>query len=121
MIGFTRLHVTGSVTLSGNAYIRILPAGRLDLYVGGATANLRGSGIINEGLARNFNYFGMPGNTAVNLRVSTPFVGNVYLPAGRCSITSSGGSTAELFGAIIGRSLELGAPVRLHLDEAGGQ
>jgi hypothetical protein len=121
VMGFTRLLVTESVSLSGNAYIRVLPAGRLDLYVAGATANLRGGGIINEGLTRSFNYFGMPGNTAVNLRVSTPFVGNVYVPAGSCTITSSGSSTAELFGAIAGRALELGAPVRLHLDEAVGQ
>jgi hypothetical protein len=87
------------------------------LYVGG-TANFRGDGILNQGVAANFTYFATSPSSEVSLRISTPFVGGIYAPNATCSITSGGGSAAVIQGAIIVGSMVLGTDVNFHFDEA---
>jgi hypothetical protein len=120
VIGTTRLDVPGNVNLSGNSQILILPTASLRLYVAG-TANLRGGGIVNQGIAGNFIYSGTGSSSELNLRISTPFVGGIYAPSATCTVTSGGGGTADMQGAIVVRSIVLGTDVDFHFDEALGQ
>jgi hypothetical protein len=116
VLGSASLTVSGNANLSGNSSILILPSAGLRLYVGG-TANLRGSGVINQGAPHNFQYFGTGANPTLNLRVTTPFVGMIYAPNAVCSISSGGNTTADLQGAIIARTIVLGTRVDFHFDE----
>jgi hypothetical protein len=116
--GTSRLIVMGDVTLSGNASILILPTASLQLYVAGSTANLRGEGVINQGPAKDFMYFGAGQNREVNLRLGIPLRGFVYAPSAVCTIFSAGSTAAEVHGAVFANSLELGADLEVHLDEA---
>jgi hypothetical protein len=118
--GSARLTVPGNVSLSGNAAVVVLETARLGLYVGG-TANIRGNGIINHGVAANFFLFGTGANAEVNLRTSTPFVGGIYAPNATCTVTSSGGAAADMQGMVVARSIVLGADLGFHFDEALGQ
>jgi hypothetical protein len=118
--GQARLHVTGPLNLSGNAYILILAEGRLELYAGGV-ASIRGNGIVNEGLANGFWYLGLAGNSTLNLRVATPLVGGIYAPRTACTITGGGSGVAEIHGSILCRTLTLGNQLQLHYDEALNQ
>jgi hypothetical protein len=117
VVGNARLHVRGKVKLSGNAAIRIEPTAGLVLYVGGETANLSGSGVINLGDEGAFRYLGLVGNTSLTLKMGS-LPGLIYAPHAACTITSPGGSTAELAGAIYVKSVSLNADFRVHFDEA---
>lgn len=117
VIGDNRLDVKGQVHLSGNASIRILPTASLRLFLGGK-ANIRGAGIINEGVSRNLAIFGTPGHLDLNLRLTTPFVGSVYAPRATCTIDSTGNGPADFQGSLISRSLHLGSHVDWHVDVA---
>ena len=116
-----RLDITGNVSLSGNSQIVILPSASLQLFVGGTTANIRGNGILNQGVPRNFMYYGTGANTELHLRVTTPFVGLIYAPRATCTVISGGNSAADMQGAAVVQSLELGADVNFHFDEELGR
>jgi hypothetical protein len=118
--GVARLDIPGNVNLTGNGQVVILPEASLQLFVAG-TANLRGGGIINQGVASHFIFFGVGLFSELNLRVATPFVGGIYAPRATCTITSAGGSSADLQGAVVTRSIQLGADLDFHFDEAPGQ
>jgi len=118
--GSARLTVPGNVTLSGNSQIVILESAKLELYVGG-TANVRGDGIINHGVAANFLLLGTGANDEVNLRVSTPFIGGIYAPNATFTVTAGGAGVADIQGMVVVRSLVLGADLDFHFDEALGQ
>ena len=117
VIGTAQLDVPGNVNLSGNSHILVLPSASLRLYVSG-TANFRGNGIINQGVAQNFMYFGTGTSSTLNLRVTTPFVGTIYAPYAVCTISSSGNVTADLQGSIAARIIELEADSNFHADAA---
>lgn len=114
----SRLHVMGNINISGNAYVRILQNGALGLYMGGSNASLRGNSLINEGASRNLTCFGLPVNTAVSIRMPTPFIGNLYVPNATLTVNSAGSSPAEFVGRVVCQTLELAAPVRFHADDA---
>ena len=115
--GTARLVVRGEVKLSGNASIRIEPAGRLQLFVGGASANIGGVGINNLGGPKGFTYYGLPGNTALTFKINK-VTALIYAPGADCTITSPGHAVAEMEGAMVVKSLSLAADLNVHFDEA---
>jgi len=115
--GAAQLVVAGNASLSGNGQILILPTASLRLFVAGR-ANLRGNGVVNQGVPANFLYLGTPSNTELNLRINTPFIGGIYAPSAVCTISSTGGGNADMQGAVIVRSVELGANLDFHYDAA---
>jgi len=117
VIGDAQLAVEGNATLSGSSQIVILPTASLKFYVNGK-ANLRGGGIVNQGVAANFIYYGTSSNAELTLRISTPFVGGIYAPRTTCTISSAGGLRANMQGAAVAGSIELGADLDFHYDEA---
>ena len=116
--GSARLYVPDELSLKGNATLRILPGAQLILFVGAETANISGTGIVNEGVARQFIYFGLPGNHTLNLRFTTPLIGLIYAPQAICYVTAKGNAAAEMEGVVIVQEVELGAALRFHYDEA---
>jgi hypothetical protein len=116
--GAARLYVPDDLDIKGTAAIRILPSASLKLYVGAPTANLRGNGILNEGAVSHFQYYGLAGNNTINLRLTTGMAGLIYAPHTACYITTKGNAVADFQGALVVQELDLGAPLRLHYDEA---
>ncbi len=116
--GSAQLFVRDEFNLKGSAAIRILPSASLKMYVGAATANIRGTGILNEGSVSHFQYYGLAANNTVNLRFTASFSGLIYAPQAVCYLTTKGNAAAEWSGAFVVQELDLGAPVRLHYDEA---
>ena len=115
-----RLHVRGEVKLSGNASIRIRPGAGLQMYVGGASANIGGNGIINEAGLRGFVYVGLANNTSLTFKASA--VNAVfYAPRTALTITSPGNVVADIEGSMIVKSVSLEAGLNLHFDEALNQ
>jgi hypothetical protein len=112
--------VTGAINLSGNACILVLPQANLQVYAGGQ-ANIRGSGVVNQGPVEAFSFFGPAGNSTLSLRATTPFLGLIYATHAALTITGSGSATAEVHGAIVCRSLTLGSHLDFHYDEALNQ
>jgi hypothetical protein len=115
VIGNSQLDVKGNASLSGQSHIRILPTASLRMYVAG-TGNLRGNGVINEGVAGNFIYVGIGASPTLHLRVTTRFSGTIYAPYAVCTITSGGNSAANIEGYVAARSIELGSDVNFHVD-----
>jgi choice-of-anchor A domain-containing protein len=62
-------------------------------------------------------FLGLPGNTTLNLRAATPFLGVIYAPNAACTISGAGG-VAQVHGAIVCRTLTLGSHMEFHYDEA---
>ena len=114
--GTARLFVRGDVKLSGNASLRIEPAARLQLYMGGASANISGGGIINLGGPRGFIYYGLPSNTSLTFKVRSVSA-LVYAPQADCTITSPGHVVSDIEGAMVVKSLSLAADLNLHFDD----
>jgi hypothetical protein len=78
-------------------------------------------GVINQGTAHGFGFFGLAGNSELNLRAVTPLLGVIYAPRAACTITGEGSAAAEIHGLIICPTLTLGNNVPLHYDEALNQ
>jgi hypothetical protein len=116
--GAARLYVPDELDLKGTAAIRILPGASLRLYVAAGTANIRGTGILNEGVPAQFVYYGLGPNKTLNLRLTTAFAGLIYAPQAVCYITAKGNTPGEMNGAVVVQELALGSALRVRYDEA---
>lgn len=116
--GNARLLVTGDVNLTSTAAIEIATNATLKLYVGGATAILGGTGIVNDGgNASQFQYYGLPTNTRVDYQGTTPFTGVIYAPNADLTLGNGGSNTYEFVGAATTKSTTLNGHHNMHYDE----
>jgi hypothetical protein len=112
------LYVTSRCQFTGLDFIRILPGASLKLYMGAATANIGGQGIINEsGLTTSFTYLGLPSNTSASIAGNGQLAGLIYAP--NADVTLSGGG--HVYGAIMAKSLTMNGNFQFHFDEALGR
>ena len=94
-LGDAVLYVSGSVSLTGNAYITVATNSTLKLYVGGPSASFGGNGIANTpGSATNFVYYGLPTNTSLSMSGNAAFTGAIYAPS--AAFTLGGGGSFPL-------------------------
>ena len=115
--GFANLYVSGNISLSGQAKLKVVNGGTLRLFVGGATASLSGQGVANEtGYATNFVYYGLPTNTRLDLSGGSGFTGIIYAP--QAALKVSGGSV--LCGATISDTIAATGGFQFHYDESLG-
>jgi hypothetical protein len=114
----TVLYVTGNLSVTGAAYIQLLPGAVFKLYVGGATAQVGGNGIINPGLALNFIYYGLTNHTNVSLSGNAAFTGLMYAPQADVVLGGGGSNTYDFAGAIVSKTVRLNAHYNLHFDES---
>ena len=110
------LYVTGDFSMSTLAQLEIAKTGTLKLYVAGKRASI--DYINNRGTPRNFQYYGLPGNTNVTLTQITPaLVGSIYAPNASFSANNDS-STFNYSGALMVDHLMLSRPFKFHFDES---
>jgi hypothetical protein len=115
--GPASLYVTSDFTLNGNASIYVAPGGSLKLYLGGSDNKLNGGGISNgSGVATNLSIYGLNTATSIKYAGNAQFIGTVYAPQSNIDITG----TADLFGAIVGKTISTGGSSTFHYDESLG-
>lgn len=116
--GNARLLVTGSIGFTGKEGITIGPNGSLELYMSGASAAIGGNGIINKsGLAKNFLYYGLPGNTSITMQGNGQFIGAIYAPYANLKIGGGGNDIQDFVGATVTASVFMNGHFNFHYDE----
>ncbi|MCI0747743.1 MAG: hypothetical protein L0Y58_20240 [Verrucomicrobia subdivision 3 bacterium] len=110
-----RLYVVGTTSVGGGSgEVIIGNGGSVEWYAGG-DVSLAGKGLINvPGLAKNFSLIGLNSCHDVTYAGSSQFIGTVYAPAAKVTITG----TADAFGALAGKEVDLNGTFSFHYDEA---
>jgi hypothetical protein len=112
----------GGATKTGYAppQIHIAPGGSLTIYMAGATTSIAGNGVVNDtAQAKNFAYYGLPGNTSINITGNGAFYGTIYAPQADLTLKGGGKSTLEDFtGASITKSTTMAGNFSFHYDES---
>jgi hypothetical protein len=126
----TVLYVTGSISVGSSGgstkkgfappEIHIAPGASLTLYMAGATANISGSGVVNDsGQASAFAYYGLPSNTSISLTGNGAFYGTIYAPEADFTLKGSGKSSVDDFtGASITKTTTMTGNFNFHYDES---
>jgi hypothetical protein len=116
--GAATLYIPGNVSITGSAYIYIEPGATLKLFVGGATAILGGSGVLNrDGKATAFQYWGLPSNTAVTMSGNAAFIGTIYAPQAALTLGGGGNTNFDFSGASVSNSVLMQGNFNFHYDE----
>ncbi|MBI4326560.1 MAG: hypothetical protein HY674_15040, partial [Chloroflexi bacterium] len=116
------LYVTGDVSITGQGQIIILPGASLKLYVGGATAQLAGNGVMNQNAdATKFSYYGLPGNTSVQMTGNAAFTGTIYAPNADFHLGGGGNETYDCVGATVTKTVSMNGHFNFHYDEKLGR
>ena len=114
VIGNAVLYVSGSVSVSGQAFIYIAPGASLTLYVNGS-ASIGGNGIVNAtGLPSQCTLYGMAGCTSFSVSGNGAFAGTVYAPDAALSYSGNG----DAFGSFTGATISLSGNGAIHYDES---
>jgi hypothetical protein len=112
--GDVTLYVTGSFTLSGQNYIKILPGGSLTLILGG-DASMKGGGVQNgTGVAGKFTIIGLNSCTSIVYAGSAALIATMNAPQAAFTL----GGTADCYGAIIANSANFNGSGAFHYDTA---
>lgn len=119
--------VTGDVALGGQGQIVLGPGVKLRMFVVG-NADFTGGGVANPNSPLNFQLYGVEqypdgsGNVPVrNFKIAGNggFRGAVYAPNYDIDMVG-GGSTDSIFGAFVGRNINMTGGQAVHYDEALG-
>jgi len=114
--GITTFYVTGSFSAGT---ITIAPGGLLKLYVGqaaGSSVSTTFGNIYYTGNNYDFQFFGLPSCTALNMSGNNGFLGTVYAPEAVLTVSAAGNAAFEYQGGCFANSLVLSGPVNLHSD-----
>jgi hypothetical protein len=136
----TVLYVTGSISISGNngtattynnngtvkkngtaaSQIHIGPGASLTVYMAGATTTISGNGVVNDtAQAKNFQYYGLPTNTAINLTGNGAFYGTIYAPQADFNLKGSGNNSIDDFtGSSITKTTTMTGNFNFHYDDS---
>jgi hypothetical protein len=116
--GNARLHVTGSISFTGQGGITVGPNGSLKLYMSGASAKIAGNGIVNKsGSAANFMYYGLPTHTDLAIQGNGSFTGVIYAPYTAFKLGGGGNDTQDFIGASVTASVFMNGHFNFHYDE----
>jgi hypothetical protein len=119
--GNITLYVTGNIDMSGNGQIVISSGSRLTIYVAGSVS-IGGNGIAN-GVAgdnnsdMNLQLYGLNSSTSWTISGNGIWNGIVYAPYADLTM-NGGGSSGEMSGAIVAKSITMNGQVKFHYDEA---
>lgn len=111
----TKLYVTGDLLMSGASRIQIASGASLELYVGGANANL--TAVNNSGNCATFRYFGLPSNTSVSYSANSSFLGTIYAPSAFLLLGGGGNDTLDFQGAVVCNRIKMNGHYNFHFDE----
>jgi hypothetical protein len=119
--GKARLIVDKDVSLSGNAFIQVDANASLELYVSQGAVSISGNSIVNKaGSAASFSLFGLPGLQNVNMSGNGMFIGTIYAPQAKLSLSGGGTDTLDFIGAGIFNEVGGSGKFRFHYDESLG-
>lgn len=120
--GLSKLYITGDLSMTGNASITLATNATLEIYVGGANAKIAGNGVISPtGKATAVSYYGLPGNTSLDISGNGEFTGTVYAPNAAFTASGGGKDLYDLAGAVVVKTITLNGHFNLHYDEALGR
>ncbi len=122
VVGRARVYITGDFIMGGGSEISVAPGGSIELYVGGANCAI--SVINNPGNCANFSYFGLPGNTSIDLSGNNMYLGTFYAPSADFKLSGSGttGTSTndvqiDFQGACVVKTINMNGHFRFHFDE----
>ena len=114
----TILYVTGSVTINSDQVV-VGPGASLSMYVAGPSGEIKGNGIVNgSGVAKNFIYYGLPTNTAINFSGNANYVGSIYAPNADFHLGGGGSDVYDFSGACITKTATMNGHFNFHYDNA---
>jgi len=114
-----KLWVTDDIALGSKDQIHLGANGSVDLYVSVPNAVVGGQGIINDtGVAKNFNYIGLPSNQSLTFSANAAFVGRIYAPEADFTLGGGGKNNYDFVGQSITRSAKMNGHYNFHYDEA---
>ncbi len=126
----TVLYVTTGISIGtggggnqkGNAppEIYIAPGASLTVYMAGSTTTIAGNGVVNAtSQAKNFQYYGLPSNTTINITGNGAFFGTIYAPEADFNLKGSGKTSVDDFtGASITKNTTMTGNFNFHYDES---
>jgi hypothetical protein len=119
VVGHAVLYVIGTMDIGGTAKINIAPGASLTVYVGGPSASITGSGVVNQNSnPMSFQYYGLDTNTRFTLKGNGTFTGVIYAPNADLTFMGGGHATDDFCGAAIGRTATMDGHFNFHYDEA---
>lgn len=112
--GYVRLHVTGNISMAGQAQIVISPGAKLEIY-GAGSVSIAGKGISNQpGLASDCQIIGLPTCTSVSITGNGSHIGTVYAPQATVTVSGNG----DVSGAVVASVINMTGNGAFHYDEA---
>ena len=112
------LYISGSVNISGQAYIYIAPGASLKMYVGGpGNSSFSGGGLVNgTGPATNMYVYGLTNCTGMQFSGSSVFDGVVYAPDAAFQYSGS----SDFSGSLTAASVTISGNGNFHYDQSIG-
>jgi hypothetical protein len=114
------IHIKNNVSMGGGDMITIAPQNAsLKLYMGGSTFKAAGTAALNNlsEKAENFQYYGLPSNTSIQLGGNAAFVGTIYAPQADFSLGGGGNNTYDFVGASVTKTVKMNGHFNFHYDE----
>jgi hypothetical protein len=88
------------------------------MYATAGNVTIGGNGIVNSnGVASNFQYYGLPSNTNLTFSANAAFVGLIYAPEAVFTLGGGGSNTYDFIGASVTRSSKMNGHFNFHFDE----
>ena len=121
--GNATLYVTGDFTMQSQtqSYISIASGASLKIYVGtvsGSPVSATFTQVNNNGNAFNFQYYGLPSNTAMSWSGNSAYMGTVYAPEATFTLGGGGTTTTNDFqGSCVVKSVTMNGHFNFHYDE----
>ncbi len=115
--GNSILIVRAILTASSSAQIVLAPGASLKIYSYATSAQFSGNAVVNSGTAKDFQYWGMPGNDTLSLTGSMDLIGFIYAPDGSVTIHGIGGIGVNVQGFIVAKAFTASGGVSIHGDE----
>lgn len=117
IVGPVILHVTGDVSVRGNAFIQVASTGNAEFYVDN-NFDIGGNGVVNatETPASLLIYGTSQYEQEIMLHGNAALQAAVYAPNANISM-SGGGESGSMAGAIVGNRVNITGNYRFHYDE----
>jgi hypothetical protein len=120
--GPVRLYVKNDVSMTGSSQLIVDTTASLQMFVGGANAEIGGKGVLNNGSAVNFAYWGLNSNTSVKYTGNASFNGSFYAPYADLVMGGGGsGTPIDFTGSSISKTVKMNGKFNFHYDEALGR
>jgi hypothetical protein len=117
--GKARLVVDKDVSLSGESFIQINTNASLEMYVKESQVSLSGNSVVNKaGSAANFSLHGLPGLKDINMSGNGAFIGTIYAPQAKLSMSGGGSDILDFYGAAIVNEVNGSGKFKFHYDES---